>query len=103
DGKSRDTDRDGCPDGAEILSGSDPRDASSRPSDDADGDCLSASYEASVGTNPSLADSDEDGLRDDFELAVGASPLNADSDGDGILDGKEFSLGSDPTRSDPHE
>jgi hypothetical protein len=98
----RDSDGDGCPDGAEILSGSDAKSAANRPTDDKDGDCLSASYEDSIRTDSGKPDSDGDGLRDDFELAIGSSPLDADSDRDGILDGKEFGVGSDPARADPH-
>lgn len=96
DPKDRDTDSDGCNDGAELLSGSNPIDQNDRPRD-RDGDCLSDSYEGQVGINPSSSDTDGDGLRDDRELALGSNPLSNDSDSDGILDGKEIELESDPT------
>lgn len=94
-----DTDGDGCPDGAEVLSGSNPLDTSSKPVD-SDGDCLSDEYEISIGTDPFSADTDGDGLRDDMEAALHTDPLKGDTDGDGILDGKEVVLGSDPLKSD---
>ncbi len=98
---AKDTDRDGYTDGAELLSGSDPLDPSSTPTDDRDQDGLSASYEVSIGTDPNNPDTDGDGLRDDLEIAIGSNPRSADTDGDGILDGREFNFGSDPVRPEP--
>ena len=94
-----DSDGDGASDGAEVLSSSDPLDASSRPQD-SDGDGLSDNYERSIGSRPDRADSDLDGLRDELELAVGSDLAVLDSDADGISDGKEFALGSDPLVKD---
>jgi hypothetical protein len=94
-----DTDGDTRPDGAEVLSGGDPKRAVDRYLD-TDGDGLSDAYESEQGLNPTALDSDSDGLRDDLELVVGSNPLKVDSDGDGISDGKEFDLGTDPTSSD---
>ncbi len=94
-----DTDGDTRPDGAEVLSGGDPKRAVDRYLD-TDGDGLSDAYEAEHGLNSTALDSDSDGLRDDLELVVGSNPLKVDSDGDGISDGKEFDLGTDPTSAD---
>lgn len=91
----KDSDSDGVSDGAELLSGSDPLNATSKPAD-SDGDGLSDSYEAVLGTDPRNPDSDIDLVRDDLEVALGIDPLSNDSDYDGILDGKEVELGSDP-------
>ena len=74
-----DSDGDGRSDGAEVLSGSDPLDATSSY-DDADSDGLSDSYEQGRGFNPNSNDSDGDGLRDDLELVVGSNPLKVDSE-----------------------
>ncbi len=56
---------------------------------DADGDGLTASYEALVKTRPEKADSDEDGLLDGEEIAAGTDPLRPDTDDDGMPDGWE--------------
>ena len=95
-----DSDGDGRSDGAEILSSSDPLDATASYAD-ADGDGLSDSVEQGRGTNPNSNDSDNDGLRDDLELVVGSNPLKVDSDGDGISDGREYDLNSDPLLGQP--
>lgn len=95
-----DSDGDGCPDGAEILSGSDPHDASSNVSPDTDGDCLSDDYEKSVGLNPNAPDTDHDGVRDDVEVLSGMNPWSPDTDGDGILDWQELRIGTDPRKTD---
>lgn len=77
--------------------------------DDDDGDSLSDSAEANLGTNPLLIDSDSDGVDDDLD----ALPLNSsetkDTDGDGIgnnadpdddndgfSDDEELTAGTDP-------
>ena len=99
DAKRPDTDRDGCSDGAEIVSGSDPLNAADKPFD-RDGDCLSDNYEQGLGLSPKTVDTDHDGLNDAVEVAIRSDALNADTDGDGILDGKEFEIGSDPTKKD---
>lgn len=95
-----DSDGDGRSDGAEVLSSSDPLDATAVYVD-ADGDGLSDSVEQGRGMNPSSNDSDSDGLRDDLELVVGSNPSKVDSDGDGISDGKEYDLNSDPLLGQP--
>ncbi len=90
-----DSDGDGCRDGLEVLSGSDP----SRPdviSSDADQDCLSDSFELERGFASDNPDSDGDGLPDGLEVIFATDALSVDSDGDGISDGKELELGSDP-------
>jgi hypothetical protein len=94
-----DTDNDGCPDGAEFLSGSNLIDSRSTPND-SDGDCLSTAFERKHGISPEEADTDGDGLEDSAEIAVRANPKNADSDEDGIMDGKEVEIDSDPTIQD---
>jgi hypothetical protein len=95
-----DSDGDGRSDGAEVLSGSDPLDATAIYVD-SDGDGLSDTFEQGRGFNPNNNDSDGDGLRDDLELVVGSNPLKVDSDGDGVSDGKEYDLNSDPLLGQP--
>lgn len=65
---------------------------------DADGDGLTDTQEATLGTNPALADSDSDNLSDSREVDLGTDPLSADTDADGVLDGIEVAAGSDPLR-----
>ena len=95
-----DSDGDGRSDGSEVLSSSDPLDATASYVD-ADGDGLSDSLEQGRGLNPNSNDSDSDGLRDDLELVVGSNPSKVDSDGDGISDGREYDLNSDPLLGQP--
>jgi len=95
-----DSDGDARSDGSEVLSGSDPLDASATYVD-TDGDGLSDSFEQGRGLNPASNDSDNDGLRDDLELVVGSNPSKVDSDGDGISDGREYDLNSDPLLGQP--
>ncbi|MDB4265196.1 trypsin-like serine protease [bacterium] len=67
---------------------------------DQDQDGLPNSQEASLGTDPTLADTDGDGLDDDIEIAANSDPLNSDSDSDsdGYADGYEVNvLLSDPS------
>ena len=64
---------------------------------DDDGDGLTNSEEAALGTDPDNPDTDGDGLSDYLEVRVfGTDPLNPDTDGDGHPDGIEAQYGSDP-------
>lgn len=90
-----DSDGDGCRDGLEVLSGSDPSSPDVIASD-ADRDCLSDSFELERGFLTDNPDSDGDGLQDGWEVIFATDALSVDSDGDGISDGKELELGSDP-------
>ncbi|MFN8486196.1 MAG: LamG-like jellyroll fold domain-containing protein [Caldilineaceae bacterium] len=57
---------------------------------DSDGDGLSDSAEAEVGSDPHNPDSDSDTLNDGMEvLKLGTSPIMSDTDGDGLTDDKE--------------
>ncbi len=67
---------------------------------DSDGDGLTNSEEADLGTDPELADSDGDGIDDGEEIEQGLNPLSVDSDGDGYSDWDELDQGSDPTDED---
>lgn len=69
---------------------------------DDDGDGLSNSEEAELGTNPQVADTDGDGLNDGQEVnQYGTNPRQQDSDGDGLLDGAEVNEhGTSPTNPD---
>lgn len=75
------------------------------PDDDNDG--LSDSLEASIGTDPLVADCDNDGLTDYEEVARDGNassylpgsdpnPLFADTNGDGFRDGMESTAGYNP-------
>ena len=57
--------------------------------EDSDKDGLPDAAEAVVGSDPSDPDSDGDGVQDGQEMALGTNPMNVDSDGDGIADGQE--------------
>ncbi len=69
---------------------------------DTDGDGLSDTLEAQIGTSAFDADSDNDGLTDYFEqLVLGTSPILADTDDDGLSDGDEEQVHStDPLDDD---
>ena len=69
---------------------------------DSDGDGLSDTKEAELGTDPYNADTDGDGLTDGEEvLKYHTDPLKADTDGDGLKDGEEVkSYNTDPTIAD---
>lgn len=57
---------------------------------DQDGDGLTDTQEATLGTNPRMADTDIDGLNDGDEVnKYNTNPTNEDSDGDGLRDGVE--------------
>src|SRR4051812_17217743 len=49
-----------------------------------------------LGISGTATDSDGDGLSDSFEAQIGTDPLNPDTDGDGVSDGAEYSYGSNP-------
>ncbi len=64
---------------------------------DADGDGLTASEEAALGTDPDDPDTDDDGHLDGFEVLQGTDPLDrydggTDSDADGVPDLVEIEL-----------
>ena len=63
---------------------------------DSDGDGLTDSEEADLGTDPDSPDTDGDGVDDGAEVDLGIDPLSQDSDGDGYADGDEIDQGSDP-------
>lgn len=68
---------------------------------DRDGDGLSNSDEAKLGTSPTNPDSDGDGLSDGYEVNTQLTdPLRADTDSDGLRDGLEVQFGADPKRPD---
>jgi hypothetical protein len=69
--------------------------------DDIDGDGLSNTQEAALGTDPRKPDTDGDGLTDGAEVnTYGTNPLLADTDGDGLTDGQEVTLyGTNPKAS----
>lgn len=93
-----DTDGDGRPDGAEVLSGGNARDQGDTYADD-DGDGLSNGFEENRGSDSQNKDTDGDGLNDAEEQVFGSNATNPDTDADGILDGAEVHLfESDPTR-----
>ena len=74
---------------------------------DADGNRLSDTFEAAIGTDPALHDTDGGGLDDGAELAAGKDPTmngddgaNTDTDGDGVTDASEMFYGTDKTKAD---
>lgn len=89
---SSDTDRDGCSDAKEATLGTDPAVADS--DGDGIGDCTEVN---TTHTDPMDADSDDDGLSDGREARYGTDPDNPDTDGDGLTDGLE----AHSSRTDP--
>ncbi len=91
-----DTDGDGLSDTLEAQIGTSALDA------DSDNDGLTDFFEHLVlGTSPILADTDNDGLRDgDEEQVYSTDPLDDDSDDDTVRDGDEIALGSNPFSGD---
>lgn len=99
---SRDTDRDGLPDGWEVTHGLDPLDRTDGDGD-TDGDGLSNGEEFFWNTDPLSEDTDGDTLPDGDEvngveielnnrtLRATSNPQLADSDGDGLTDAEERS------------
>lgn len=69
---------------------------------DSDGDGLTDSREAELGTNPFDPDTDKDGLSDGEEvLTYTTDPLNPDTDWDGLKDGAEvLTYKTDPKNPD---
>ncbi|WP_309400920.1 right-handed parallel beta-helix repeat-containing protein [Cerasicoccus maritimus] len=78
-------------------------DNSVEPTDDDDGDQLSAIVEMNLGTNPLSLDSDSDGASDWLEYDLGYSPvtsnLDDDADGDGFPNAYEVRWGTDASDS----
>jgi hypothetical protein len=88
------------------------------PTNDADGDTLTALQEQAAGSDPSAPNSDGDSLDDDVEVSGSANPYNngvltaapgdatdptrTDSDEDGIADGEEVVAGTDGFVTDPN-
>lgn len=56
---------------------------------DTDGDGLTDTQEAQIGTDPGKPDTDGDGLTDAQEVHLGTDPCNRDTDGGGVSDGEE--------------
>ncbi len=92
-----DSDGDGLSDTQEAVLGTNPNNP------DTDGDGLSDGDEVLIySTNPRNPDTDADGLTDYEEIMVhGTNPLLADTDGDGIPDGLEVAQGTDPLVPNP--
>jgi hypothetical protein len=69
---------------------------------DEDGDGLTDAREASLGSDPKVADSDADGKSDGKEVCqMKTDPTKRDTDGDGLADGAEVARGLDPLVADP--
>ncbi|MBI5091784.1 MAG: hypothetical protein HZB26_04990 [Candidatus Hydrogenedentes bacterium] len=72
---------------------------------DTDGDGLSDSLEAKLGTDPVNPDTDGDGIDDAWEVENGLNPNDAtdadkDYDGDGLSNTEEYSANSSPYETD---
>jgi len=68
--------------------------------EDADGDGLPDSWQASLTLGGRDDDGDLDGLINMEEYVLGTSPVKADTDGDGVTDTDELRLGTDPHKAD---
>ena len=66
-------------------------------SDDADGDGLTNTEEAGLGSNPWNSDTDGDGFDDFFEVGKGLSPTNDDSDVAVYIQNHDSSFGLYPS------
>ncbi|MDV6167856.1 gliding motility-associated C-terminal domain-containing protein [Flavobacterium sp. DG1-102-2] len=109
-----DTDGDGINDGAEVIGLSNPLDPCSPNAAsgacDQDNDGLTNGQEATLGTNPTVADTDGDGINDGAEVTNGSDPLSAcspninspacDQDNDGLSNTQEATLGTNPVNPD---
>jgi thiol-disulfide isomerase/thioredoxin len=73
---------------------------SSEEASDSDGDGLTDTEEADLGTDPQSSDSDGDGLADKDETDLGTDPLAIDSDGDSYSDADEIATEHDPLDGD---
>ncbi|HKX81773.1 MAG TPA: hypothetical protein VJL54_05910 [Nitrososphaera sp.] len=99
-GGGPDSDADGLSDSFEAKLGSDP----TLPDSDSDG--LADGFEhtggdSSTRTDPTESDTDSDGLSDSLELLThSTNPLAQDTDGDGVTDNIEVWHGSDPQVSE---
>ncbi len=90
-----DRDGDGISDTREASIGTDPLNP------DTDGDGVTDWEEIMVHrTDPLKTDTDEDGLTDAEEVAKKTDPGNPDTDGDGLKDGEELAHGTDPFDTD---
>lgn len=106
--QSLDDDQDGIPDSSDNCP-VDPNPDQDNNDGDAEGDScdadddndgLSDVLEASLGSDPFLADTDGDTLGDGDEVnSYGTSPVLADTDGDEFDDAVEITAGSDPNNS----
>jgi hypothetical protein len=90
-----DSDGDRVIDSAEVILGSDPLDAGSKPScteiTDTDRDCLPDGIEALFGSDPNVRDTDGEGVADGAEVkGWGTSPVLRNTDGDRCDDDKEI-------------
>jgi|GEM_PF-2039762 len=95
-GENIDTDGDGISDSKEAVLGTDPKKI------DTDGDGYKDADEIKNGYNPTgtgrlpLIDTDKDGLLDAQEVFYSTQPNNPDTDGDGYKDGDEVKKGYNP-------
>jgi len=79
-----DDDGDGLTNSQEAQLGTNPNNP------DTDGDLLNDSEEVHRATNPLDPDTDRDSRKDGDEVRMGTDPLNPDTDGDGIIDGLDL-------------
>ena len=102
DPNNRDTDGGGLTDFTEVLARLNPLDPTDdNATDDIDGDGLTDTQEANLGTNITNWDTDGDKLSDGLEVNIyHTDPLKEDTDDDNITDGEEVIIGSDPTKKD---